>query len=152
MNWNQVHFNNTCYTFPGVLCSHVFPRDTHLCSALHVTWTHTHSLCWRLSWVCSVGLEGPAALSMVCMCVTVFREWMCMCMHLRAFGFSLSTFHLSLSLHPIKNACHFSMSLCMHSITLNYQSFCASAVPKVCLSALHIKWHLQSVFSQGFSR
>ena len=103
--------------------------------------------------MCSVGLEGPAALSVVCVCV-------CVCMYARAtvsenvceriVGFWDKLFMFSFLCFPLSMHVTFSVSLCMRSITLYYESVYTSVAPKVCLSTPYITWHLQNVFSTRF--
>lgn len=145
MNWNKVHFYHTGYTFPGVLCSHVFPRDAPHMSHIH-THKRTHFLCWGLTWVFSVGLRGPAAQSMVCVCVSecvcvwegIWAIRACMCIPFVFFSFLFS--FLLLFFNVIKpfpslllrvRVSFFCVSL--HALNkLYYQSFHALSIPKVC--------------------
>lgn len=95
MNWNQVHFHHMCYTFSWCTPLPCSPRDSP-CIFSYVTptqhtHTYTHCLCWVLSLVCSVGLEGPAALSRG---VWVESEWVSAC-GLWAFGLCPLPLHFS---------------------------------------------------------
>lgn len=122
MNWNQVHFHHTCNTFSWCAELSCFPQGLTLFRLTCLMNTHITDIFGAegLSWVCSVGLKGPAALSMRCVCVCVYKECVYLfesvCVH--AFACFGALLFLSLFLCPAQNACHFPISLCMHSITL----------------------------------
>lgn len=133
---HATHFlvNCTLMSFPGKHL--VQPHISH-----EHTQKNTFSLCWGLSGVCSLGLEGPAALSMMCLNVCADVWVLLVQLFLSLFLYDQQRVHDT-----------FSISLCLHSIALYKESIYALTVSKVCLSTLYITWHLhlQSGFSQGF--
>lgn len=131
IEWSQVTFHHTCYTFPGVPHSSVSVRKR--CVLPHMWHDHTHSLC-RGRCV-RVGLECPAALSM------------CACVCLQAFAYSLFK---CLPFCPIKNACYSSVS--MHVLrkteSINWEFLFLSCAQGPSIGSVHCMAFTKQLFTR----